>query len=212
MKQTINVIIKTRRGDSMLTTNNLLTDIDKKINKCHLCQDKVEKFPNAKTVYLGKNNDIVLIGEAPANNGWRKSGMLWKDITGKVLPSGVVLQKLFDIINRDIFETTFLESVKCYPLERKNLKECSKNCKQYMLHQLDILKPKLIITLGEFPTRNLLDNKFEKYSDVVGTIHKVNNYYILPIYHPSPISPKSYKGNLPIFEYLKEWMDENGCR
>lgn len=196
----------------MLTTNNLLTDIDKEINKCHLCQDKVEKFPNAKTVYLGKNNDIVLIGEAPANNGWRKSGMLWKDITGKVLPSGVVLQKLFDIINRDIFETTFLESVKCYPVVRKNLKECSKNCKQYMLHQLDILKPKLIITLGEFPTRNLLEHKFKKYSDVVGTIHKVNNYYILPIYHPSPISPKSYKGNLPIFEYLKDWMDKNGCR
>ena len=48
--------------------------------------------------------------------------MLWKDITGKVLPSGVVLQELFDIINRDIFETTFLESVKCYPVERKNLK------------------------------------------------------------------------------------------
>lgn len=196
----------------MLTTNNLLTDIDKEINKCHLCQDKVEKFPNANTVYLGKNNDIVLIGEAPANNGWRKSGMLWKDITGKVLPSGVVLQRLFDIINRDIFETTFLESVKCYPVERKNLKECSNNCKQYMLNQLDILKPKLIITLGEFPTRNLLEHKFKKYSDVVGTIHKVNNYYILPIYHPSPISPKSYKGNLPIFEYLKDWMDKNGCR
>ncbi len=41
---------------------------------------------------------------------------------GKVLPSGVVLQKLFDIIDRNIFETTFLEAVKCYPLIRKNLK------------------------------------------------------------------------------------------
>lgn len=196
----------------MLTTNNLLTSIDEKINKCHSCKNLVDKFPNAKTVYLGKDNNIVLIGEAPANNGWRKSGMLWKDITGKVLPSGVVLQKLFDIINRDIFDTTFLESVKCYPLDRKNLKQCSINCKEYMLEQLQELKPKLIITLGEFPTRNLLPNTFKKYSDVVGTIHKVDNYNVLPIYHPSPISPKSYKGNLPIFKYLKEWMDQNGCR
>ncbi len=196
----------------MLTTNNLLTRIDDKINNCHRCQKLVEKFPNAKTVYLGKNNDIILIGEAPANNGWRKSGMLWKDINGKVLPSGVVLQKLFDIINRDIFDTTFLESVKCYPVERKNLKECSINCKEYMLEQLNTLKPKLLITLGEFPTRNLLPNKFKKYSEVVGIFHKKDDYYILPIYHPSPISPKSYKGNVPIFENLKEWMDEHGCR
>ena len=185
-----------------------LNVIDKDINNCNKCQTLVEKFPNAKTVYLGKDNDIVLIGEAPANNGWRKSGMLWKDPSGKILPSGVVLQKLFDIIDRDIFDTTFLESVKCYPLERKNLKQCSLHCKEYMLKQLEILNPKLIITLGEFPTRNLLTTKFKKYSDVVGIIHKVDNYYILPIYHPSPISPMSYKGNLPVFEYLKEWLGD----
>ena len=125
-------------------------------------------------------------------------------MNGKVLPSGVVLQKLFDIINRDIFETSFLESVKCYPLERKNLKTCSKNCKNIMLEQLKILNPKLIITLGEFPTRNLLDFKFDKFAGVVGNIYEVNGYKILPIYHPSPISPKSYTGNIPIFEKLRD--------
>lgn len=119
------------------------------------------------------------------------------------MPSGVILQKLFDIIDRDIFETTFLESVKCYPLERKNLKMCSKNCKNIMLKQLELLNPKLIITLGEFPTRNLLNFKFNKFQDVVGQIYEVGGYKILPIYHPSPISPKSYKGNLPIFEKIK---------
>lgn len=45
---------------------------------------------------------------------------LLKQIDEKVLPSGVILQKLFKIIDRDTFETTFLESAKCYPLERKN--------------------------------------------------------------------------------------------
>lgn len=119
------------------------------------------------------------------------------------MPSGVILQKLFDIIDRDIFETTFLESVKCYPLERKNLKACSKNCKNIMLKQLELLNPKLIITLGEFPTRNLLNFKFNKFQDVVGKMYEVDGYKILPIYHPSPISPKSYKGNLPIFEKIK---------
>lgn len=73
-----------------------------------------------------------------------------------------------------------------------------------MEKQLEILQPKLIITLGEFPTRSLLDFKFKKYQEVVGNIYEVNGYKILPIYHPSPISPKSYKGNIPIFQMLYE--------
>lgn len=183
--------------------NKLLRQVDKKVYSCKSCDKLVDKFPDDVTVFLGKDNDIVLVGEAPANNGWRKSHKLWIDLNGKVLPSGFVLQKLFDIIDRNIFETTFLESVKCYPLERKNLKTCSSNCKNIMLEQLKILNPKLIITLGEFPTRNLLDFKFNKFADVVGKIYEVNDYKILPIYHPSPISPKSYTGNIPIFEKLR---------
>lgn len=183
--------------------NKLLKQVDQEVFDCKSCDKLVDKFPNDTTVFIGKDNDIVLVGEAPANNGWRKSHKLWKDMNDKVLPSGVVLQKLFDIINRDIFETTFLEAVKCYPLERKNLKTCSKNCKNIMLEQLKILNPKLIITLGEFPTRNLLDFEFKKFADVVGNIYKVKGYKILPIYHPSPIYPKSYSGNVPIFEKLR---------
>lgn len=181
---------------------NKLKLIDQEINKCNLCENLVAKFPNDTTIYYGKDNEIVLIGEAPANNGWRKSKMLWKDINGKVLPSGNILQKLFDIIDKNIFDITFLESVKCYPIERKNLKVCSKNCKHFMIKQLKLLNPKIVITLGEHATRNLLDFKFKKFSDVVGNIYDVDNFKVIPIYHPSPISPKSYKGNIPIFNKL----------
>ncbi|MCH5166783.1 MAG: hypothetical protein J1F35_02715 [Erysipelotrichales bacterium] len=189
--------------------NNDLKVIDEKINKCVKCKSLVEKFPDLETVYLGIDNDIVLVGEAPANNGWRKSHKLWRNDSGKILPSGVVLQKLFDIIDRSIFDTTFLEAIKCYPLMRKNLHTCSVNCKQFMLEQLNILNPKLIITLGEFPTRVLLDFKFNNFSQVVGKIHECNGFRILPIYHPSPISPKSYKGNIPIFEELSKLLETN---
>ena len=89
-----------------------LTQVDEKVYSCKLCNGLVDKFPNTPTVYLGKNNDIVSVGEAPANNGWRKSHKLWCDINGKVLPSGVVLQKLFDIIGRNIFETTYVRTIK----------------------------------------------------------------------------------------------------
>lgn len=67
-----------------------LQSIDKEIHNCNLCNEMVEKFPNSKTVSIGKRNDIVILGEAPANNGWRKSGVAWYDVNNKLLPSGVV--------------------------------------------------------------------------------------------------------------------------
>ena len=70
----------------------LLYQIDRKVYSCKACELLVDKFLNDTTVFIGKDNDIVLVGEAPANNGWRKSHKLWKDVNGKVLPSGVVLQ------------------------------------------------------------------------------------------------------------------------
>lgn len=74
--------------------NKLLRQVDKKVYSCKSCDKLVDKFPDDVTVFLGKDNDIVLVGEAPANNGWRKSHKLWIDLNGKVLPSGLVLQKL----------------------------------------------------------------------------------------------------------------------
>ena len=96
-----------------------LSDIDIEIHKCNLCSDMIEKFPNSKTVSKGRKKDIVILGEAPANNGWRKSGIAWYDVNHKLLPSGVVLQKLLDIINLTIEDTYFLEAIKCFPKERK---------------------------------------------------------------------------------------------
>lgn len=73
-----------------------------------------------------------------------------------------------------------------------------------MLKQIKILNPKFIITLGEFPTKNLLDFKLDNFTNVVGNIYEVNGYKILHIYHPSPTSPKSYTGNVPIFKKIND--------
>lgn len=93
--------------------------IDEEISKCNLCQNLVEHFPNSKTISIGKTKGILILGEAPANNGWRKSGIAWYDQNKKLLPSGVVMQKLLDIINIKLEDTYFLEAIKCFPKEKK---------------------------------------------------------------------------------------------
>ncbi|MBR6137838.1 MAG: hypothetical protein IKQ06_06765 [Bacilli bacterium] len=179
-----------------------LIDIDNEIFKCNLCSNMVEKFPNSKTVSIGKNNKIVVLGEAPANNGWRKSGVAWYDINHKLLPSGVILQKLLDIINIKLEDIYFLEAIKCYPKDRKYLNKCTHNCRVFLSRQLDIIKPKVVLALGDAATRSILDIKYSKFSDVVGKRYSVGDYIVIPIYHPSPISPMSYKGNIEIFKSL----------
>ena len=179
-----------------------LKDIDNEIHKCNLCGNMIEKFPNSKTVSVGTRNDIVILGEAPAKNGWRKSGIAWYDINHKLLPSGVVLQKLLDEINLKIEDTYFLEAIKCYPKDRKYLNKCSENCKKYLFKQLDVIKPKIILSLGDAATRSILNFKYDKFKDVVGQTFEINGYKIIPIYHPSPVSPMSYKGNIEIFKSL----------
>ena len=180
-----------------------LKDIDKEIYSCNLCNEMVEKFPNSKTVSIGKNNDIVILGEAPANNGWRKSGRAWYDVNNKLLPSGTVMQKLLDILDISLEDTYFLEAIKCYPKDRKYLKKCSINCKIFLLKQLKIIKPKIVLSLGDAATKTILDIKYKNFSEVVGKEYKLDGITIIPIYHPSPISPNSYKGNIEIFNKLK---------
>lgn len=194
---------------NLLKSKFELSLIDKEIHECNLCDNMIEKFTNSKTVSIGKRNDIVILGEAPANNGWRKSGMAWYDINHKLLPSGVVLQKLLDEIDLKIEDTYFLEAIKCYPKDRKYLNKCSENCKKYLFKQLEIIKPKVVLSLGDAATKSILDIKYNKFSEVVGKTFDINGYKVIPIYHLSPVSPLSYKGNIEIFKNINKLMQMN---
>jgi Uracil-DNA glycosylase len=187
-----------------------LFEIDKAIHECNKCSDMVEKFGTSKTIHFGSKKDIVILGEAPANNGWRKSGIAWYDINGKLLPSGKVMDQLLNEIGYELMDTIFLEAIKCFPTDRKYLKNCRENCREYLLEQLYLLAPKVILTLGDTATKALVEEQYKKFSDVVGKTFNIKIHEkeikVIPIFHPSPISPLSYKGNVPIFKELKKVM------
>ena len=177
-----------------------LSMIDDQIKNCHKCSDMVSKFEQKTTVSMGNRTDILLLGEAPANNGWRKSGVAWYDTNHQLLRSGDILERLLQLVDYHLNDTCFVEVVKCYPKERKYLKICSQNCKQYLIEQIRIIHPKIILPLGDVATKSLLDISYSKFSDVAGKVFTYQDIDVIPIYHPSPISPVSYKGNVPIFE------------
>ncbi len=84
-----------------------------------------------------------------------------------------------------------------------------------LLKQLKVIPCKIILTMGLYPTQALLNKKIKRYSDYVRKEFdfEVNDkkFISLPIYHPSPLNPKGYKANAPIFERLKFFRDNIGC-
>ena len=80
---------------------------------------------------------------------------------------------------------------------------------KYLLQQLSIINPKVVLALGDSATKAILDIKYNKFSEIVGKQYCINDIVIIPIYHPSPISPKSYNGNVEIFENVKKVYRRN---
>lgn len=190
---------------------NQIDAIDKSILNCKSCKGLVEKFKNNTSIHYGKNLNILIMGEAPANNGWRKSGKSWHDPSGKKLASGKIMDKLLKEYNLLIEDITFVEAIKCFPVSRNSIKKCAKECENILFKQLKILNPKLIITLGDAATKSILkEPTYKKFSEVVGNIYSIfvegRDYDVLPIYHPSPISPKSYTGNIDIIKKIENYI------
>jgi len=182
------------------------SELNNRVASCRSCEE-VDNFAHG-SIYFGSDCSYLFVGEAPARNGWRRTGKAWVNDAGKVIPTGQVFEKLLRIIDLGLSEATYIEAIKCFPYNRKSLSMKAQNCKSYMEEQINLLKPEVVVTLGEFSSRVLLgsSNPFKKLSDIVGNMYSVKingiSYKVFPVYHPSPISPKSYNGNKPLFKQL----------
>lgn len=185
-----------------------LIEIEKDIQNCELC-DGLTKL-NCNTISYGSNTDILFVGESPAKNGWLLTGRAFYDANDKLLPTGRILNELLKILDLTIDEITFTEACKCHIPDRKLLTQTSINCLKFLQQQILELNSKIIVPLGEHPTRILISEKFSKFGDVVGRVFETNldgkDIVIIPIYHPSPINPKGYRDNVEIFETIKEQL------
>lgn len=158
-----------------------------------------------QTIWFGDTNSIVIVGEAPARTGWVRSGIAWHNTAGKLLPSGIIMQKLLAILGKELLAVTFTEAIKCFPSNRRYLKYLAALYRPTLRQQLRILNPKLILTMGAIPTQALIEEPFRRLSDVVGKRYAMGESVVIPIFHPSPISPRGYKDNIPIFESIREY-------
>lgn len=94
-----------------------------------------------------------------------------------------------------------------YRSDNIKLKECSLNCSKYLKRQIDIVKPKIILTLGFYPLLSLskiynfkIDKTLSSSIDNYG-FFEIQDIVIIPLYHPAAQIRKDKQ----IEQYNKIW-------
>lgn len=179
---------------------NKISRLIKKCNKCKISKKRKNTIPGDGSL----DSKIIFIGEAP---GYKE------DIVGKpfVGRAGKIFDELLNTIGikrEKIFITNVL---KCRPPKNRNpLKIEIENCKKYLDLQIELIKPKIIVTLGNFATLYIFNKynlKYETISKVHGKIYAVKtdirDIFIIPFFHPAISIYNPNKKNILIKDFKK---------
>lgn len=137
---------------------------------------------------LGEGNHqaaIMFIGEAPGRNE-AKTGRPFCGSAGKLLDE---LLKSINLKREDVYITNIVKDRP--PENRDPLPEEIEIYGPFLDRQIDIIKPKFIVTLGRFSMSYIMDKfNLNKQSNLIGNIHGLifeanSSLKIIPLYHPA---------------------------
>ncbi len=175
-----------------------LLDLRERVLSCRRCA----LWENRTQVVFGEGRvpaDLMFIGEAPGEV---------EDQTGRpfVGPAGQLLTKILESAGIPRDEVYITNVVKCRPPgNRVPTKEEMAACWEWLSAQIGLVRPKIIVTLGNTPTHWLLGRN-EGINDLRGRFFPwKGGIEIFPMFHPSYLlrNPSSAKGSP---KYLT-WQD-----
>ena len=122
--------------------------------------------------------ELVFVGEAP---GYEED-MQGLPFVGR---AGALLTKIIEAMGlkrKDIYIANIL---KCRPPNNRNpLPDEILACEENIIKQLEIIKPKIICTLGKFAAQTLLRTPVA-ISKLRGNFHSYHGIKVMPTYHPA---------------------------
>ncbi len=153
-----------------------LTELYKEIANCHRCvlsEARKQTVPGEGAEHA----DIVFIGEAPGFH---------EDQQGRpfVGSAGQFLDELLESIGLKREDVYICNVIKCRPPgNRDPLPEEIEACKPYLDRQLELIAPRMIVTLGRFSMERYFPGA--KISQIHGQPRKVGAIIYYPMYHPA---------------------------
>ena len=161
-----------------------LTELYQEIARCQDC----ELAKHRTKVVPGEGSEdaeLLFIGEAP---GWNE------DQQGRpfVGAAGGFLDKLLDSIGLKREQVYIANVIKCRPPNNRDpLSQEIQACCKWLDRQIEIIQPKMIVTLGRYSLARYFPN--EGISKVHGKPRKSGNVIYYPMYHPAAAL---HQGNL----------------
>ncbi|MEB3826782.1 uracil-DNA glycosylase [Phormidium sp. CCY1219] len=167
--------------------------IEQMANHCHRCQ-RCELGGNRTHAVIGRGNlhaAIAIVGEAPGQR---------EDETGLpfVGKSGELLEKILASVNLSTDREVYICNVnKCRPPgNRTPTSDEIAACKPYLLEQLRLINPKIILLTGATAVKGLLGDK-RGITKIRGQWFPWEGRLCMPIFHPAYLlrNPSREKGS-----------------
>ncbi len=152
--------------------------LEKQASDCHLC----ELSKSRHHVVFGAGNEeaeILFVGEGPGAIE-DDTGHPFVGRAGEVLTN--MIEKVLLIPRSEVYISNI---VKCHPPNnRAPTATEAHTCLPYLLKQIDYIKPKIVVTLGNTAYHYLTGDE-SKITQIRGTLQKRGDYTIIPTFHPS---------------------------
>lgn len=127
-------------------------DLNKKVLECKKCPYHMLKSnaDNRVNGYGKSANGLMIVGQCPGRNEI-ESGIPFTGVSGNLLKT---IMKEHKIIPS---ETRFTNIIRCLPPEGKNIiKKAIDNCMTWLDDEIHLIKPKLIVCLGNVAGKAIL--------------------------------------------------------
>jgi len=181
---------------------NSLNELQKVVSVCNLCA--LSKM--RKNVVFGEGNiksKIIFIGEGPGMNE-DNTGRPFVGKAGELLTK--IIQNVLEIKREEVY---IANVVKCRPPNnRVPMKEEADLCIAYLFKQIELIKPKILVTLGATAYKYLTNDLNASITRVRGEVQQFNNMTLIPTFHPSYLlrNPSAKKDVLEDLKIVKGLM------
>ena len=161
----------------MALSADTLAELRDELGECHRCP----LGDTRTTLVFGHGNPearVMLVGEAPGRN---------EDLTGQpfVGAAGKLLDELLGhagLVREDVYIANIL---KCRPPKNRDPKPVEvQTCTPFLRAQMRLVDPELVMTLGNFATRFMLDTR-EGITTLRGQVIPVDGRNVYPVFHPA---------------------------
>jgi DNA polymerase len=160
----------------MIPAVSALEDLVARISSCpdcDLCKTRTRAVPGEGPERV----EIMLVGEGPGFH---------EDQQGRpfVGPAGRFLEELLASVGLKRTDVYITNVVKCRPPENRDpLPTEVEACRKYLHRQIEVLQPKLIVTLGRYSLAWFFPK--DTISKVHGQVRERDGIHFLHMYHPA---------------------------